>query len=86
MRLILEEMGYNPDNHRSQGISEDLLQWADEIICMGTVHMNCIADQFPKHLPKVSEWLIKDPHFAKGDELHREVAQQIACRIKTTFS
>lgn len=77
MRLTLEELGYDADSHRSQAISNDLLSWADEIIVMGNVHLRYIADHYPDSLPKVSVWLVDDPHFAKGREKHREVAMQI---------
>jgi protein-tyrosine-phosphatase len=77
MRLALEELGYDPNNHRSQGISESLLSWADEIIVMGNAHEKYIAEHHPEYLNKVSNWRVRDPHFATGNELHREVARQI---------
>lgn len=77
MLLALEELGYDGTTHRSQGISEDLLQWADKIVVMGNVHEKYVAEHYPQYSSKVTNWLIKDPHFATGMELHRAVAQQI---------
>ena len=77
MRLALEELGYDPNNHRSQGITESLLQWADSIVCMGNVHVKYIANNYPEHSSKVVNWQVDDPHFATGVEKHRAVAKQI---------
>lgn len=85
MRIVLEELGYDPNNHRSQGISENLIEWADNIIVMGNVHQNYISEHFPDSLEKVVNWVVKDPHFAVGTELHREVASQIEEKIKQVF-
>jgi protein-tyrosine-phosphatase len=85
MLLALEELGYDGSTHRSQGISESLLSWADKIVVMGNVHEKYIAERYPQHSSKVSNWLVKDPHFATGNELHREVAQQIRNQVYLQF-
>lgn len=85
MRTALEGLGYDPDNHRSQGISEELLYWADIVVVMGNVHRRFIADNFPQHEGKVENWNIKDPHFEPGCEVHRQVAKQIECLVKKQF-
>ena len=86
MRLVLEELGYDPSNHRSQGITEELLAWADKIVVMGNVHEKYIAERYPQHSHKVSNWLVKDPHFAIGNELHYEVAKQIREQVYFEFA
>jgi protein-tyrosine-phosphatase len=85
MRLALEELGYDPSNHRSQGITEELLQWADKIVVMGNAHEKFIAEHYPQYSTKVTNWQIKDPHFATGNELHREVARQIQQLVQLNF-
>lgn len=85
MRDVLTEMGYDPAHHRSQGINLELLSWADKIICMGNVHEKFIKKHFPEMHNKVENWRIKDPHFAKGDALHRTVAKEIEQCVKTQF-
>ena len=85
MRLALEELGYDPNNHRSQCISEELLSWADEVIVMGNVHERFIAEHYPEHSDKVVNWRIDDPHFATGMEKHREVAKQIEDLVLSRF-
>lgn len=77
MREVLVEMGYCGDSHRSQGISRELLQWADKVVCMGNVHERFIQEHFPEFTSKVTNWLIKDPHFAQGTREHRVVAEQL---------
>lgn len=77
MRVVLEEMGYDPWQHRSQGVSEELLEWADRVIVMGNVHQKYIANNFPHYSDKVENWKIDDPHFSKGSEVHKRVAAEI---------
>ena len=77
MRLALEELGYDSSAHRSHGIDSELLEWSDVIVVMGNVHEKFVAEHYPDQLSKVSNWLIKDPHFASGMDLHRMVARQI---------
>ena len=86
MRLALEELGYDGSTHRSQGLTPELLQWAEVVICMGNVHEKCIAERYPEHSHKVSNWLVKDPHFATGNELHRAVAKQIQEQVYLRFA
>ena len=86
MRIVLEELGYDPNNHRSQNISENLLSWADKIICMGNVHVKHIVEHYPEYSQKVNNWLIDDPHFATGTDKHREVARQIQNQIYIQFA
>lgn len=85
MRNVLVEMGYDFPDHRSQGISEELLSWADRVIVMGNVHYKFIEKNFPQFIDKVENWKVKDPHFSPGDEVHREVARQIETQIKEHF-
>ncbi len=85
MRLALEELGYDPNNHRSQGISESLLSWADKIVVMGNAHEKFIAECYPRYSFKVTNWHVKDPHFAVGNELHRAVAKEIEHLVQFNF-
>jgi protein-tyrosine-phosphatase len=84
--LALEELGFDGTSHRTQGISESLLSWADTIVCMGNVHEKHVAERYPQHLHKVSNWLVKDPHFATGMEMHREVVKQIRDQVYLQFA
>jgi protein-tyrosine-phosphatase len=83
--MALEELGYDPNNHRSQTITEELLIWADKIFVMGNAHWKYIKEYYPEYLPKVTNWNIRDPHFATGNELHREVARQIRHLVRLEF-
>jgi protein-tyrosine-phosphatase len=85
MLLALQELGYDGSNHRSQGINEELLAWADTVVVMGNAHEKHIAEHYPNYLSKVSNWLVKDPHFATGNELHRQVARQIQHLVQLEF-
>jgi protein-tyrosine-phosphatase len=85
MREVLENLGYYPHNHRSQGISADLLDWADVIVCMGNVHEKYMTVHYPQHCHKVTNWLVDDPHFAVGTEKHYSVAKQIEELVLSRF-
>jgi protein-tyrosine-phosphatase len=85
MRMALEELGYNPNNHRSQGVSEELLAWADKIVIMGNAHEKFITEHYPQYLTKITNWNVKDPHFATGNELHRKVAKEIEVKVNQLF-
>ena len=84
--LALEELGFDGTSHRTQGLTPDLLQWADVIVCMGNVHEKHIAEHYPQHSHKVTNWLVKDPHFATGMEMHREVVKQIREQVYLQFA
>jgi protein-tyrosine-phosphatase len=86
MLLALQELGYNGSTHRSQGISESLLSWADKIVVMGNVHEKYVETHYPEHSHKVTNWLVKDPHFATGNEIHRAVAKQIQEQVLLQFA
>lgn len=85
MRDVLVEIGYDGSNHRSQGITRELLEWADQVVCMGNVHARFIVEKFPEFSHKVENWRVDDPHFATGTEKHREVASQIESLVKKHF-
>lgn len=85
MRCALEELGYDPNQHRSQGISAELLSWADQIIVMGNVHEKHIQEKYPEFIEKVSNWNVKDPHFAPGEKVHRAVAREIETYVLSQF-
>jgi protein-tyrosine-phosphatase len=81
----LEELGYDGKDHRSQGITLDLVAWADTIVCMGMVHEKFIEMRYPENIHKVVNWLVKDPHFAPGMETHRAVVKEIKERVMDQF-
>lgn len=85
MRKVLIELGYDPNTHRSQGVSLELLDWADKVVVMGNAHIKFLSTYFPVFMNKVENWNIKDPHFEPGCEVHKQVAIQIRDRILTQF-
>ena len=85
MLISLEESGYDGTSHRSQGISSELVAWADTIVCMGRVHEKFIETHYPENNYKVMNWLVRDPHFASGMETHRAVAKEIKERVMGQF-
>jgi len=62
-----------------------LLNWAEVVICMAPVYRKKVESQWPQYLSKVEVWTIKDPHFSKGTEIHREVVSQIRYKIEERF-
>jgi len=77
MRRVLAEMGYSGEQHIAQPYSQDLLDWADQVICMSHLHVDRINKNFSVDPLKVRNWNVEDPFRHKGEEVHRAVAQQI---------
>jgi len=85
MRKVLAEMGYNGENHVTQPYTQELLDWADRIICMSHLHVRRIHKLFQVDPEKVENWEITDPFRFTGDEVHRSVAKEIKERVFQHF-
>lgn len=81
MRRVLAEMGYNGDDHIAQPYTQELLDWADHVICMSHLHVARIHKNFQVDPAKVSNWDIVDPFRFTGDDVHRAVASQIKAQV-----
>jgi protein-tyrosine-phosphatase len=86
MQRVLSSMGYETEEFRSTPINEADLDWADKVVCMGNPHIKRIEEEFPQYTHKVEMWKIMDPHFSKGEENHRMVAEQIRDLVFFHFS
>lgn len=85
MRMVLNEMGYNPEGFRSRGVSAADVKWADKIIVMANAHLKYFSLHYPEVRDRIELWPIPDPHFASGSELHVSVAKDIEQRILDQF-
>jgi protein-tyrosine-phosphatase len=85
MRRIMAEMGYSGENHIAQPFTQDLLDWADQIVCMSHLHVSRINKRFNVDQNKITNWEITDPFHYTGDDTHRAVAQQIKERVFQHF-
>ena len=71
------EMGYDGEQHVAQPFTQELLDWADQVICMSYLHIARINKKFQVNPVKIKNWEIIDPFRFTGDDTHRAVAQQI---------
>lgn len=85
MRIVLSEMGYNPEGFRSRAVCREEIEKADRIIVMANAHIKYLQEYYPEVMNKVTLWPIPDPHFASGMELHHSVAREIQERILAEF-
>lgn len=86
MRNVLSEMGYDPEGFRSRGVNSEDVKWADQIIVMGNAHLKYFNEHYPEVKDRITLWPIPDPHFARGSEAHKSVAEEIKQRILGQFS
>ncbi len=85
MRIILEELGYNGENHRSQSISKELMSWADIVVTMANAHIKHVEANYPEHLSKLQKWYIDDPHFSSDPAVHRRVIDELRTHVQDHF-
>jgi protein-tyrosine-phosphatase len=92
MREALVEMGY-PGELRSTPISQELVDWADVIFYMDDSNERKLEDKFGKEVFDKAKRLgsiigvhkIPDPHFAQGNELHKQVIKMVDLALDKHF-
>ena len=84
MRDVLEVEGYKTEGIRSTVISQELVDWADQIFYMDDANEKRFVEQFGEmsKAEKLSNQIvgvkkIPDPAFAEGTEMHHEVCRLI---------
>lgn len=90
MREVLTEFGYEP-SIRSTAVTQELVDWADQIFYMDDANAKRFADQFPNDVDKarkLSDFIsgvnkIPDPAFAEGTRIHRQVVNLIKNALDT---
>lgn len=84
MRDVLNEVGYNTEGIRSTLVTQELVDWADEIFYMDEPNKKRFIEKFgdlpkaqklSKFLPGVNK--IPDPAFSSGTDMHHEVINLI---------
>jgi tRNA threonylcarbamoyl adenosine modification protein (Sua5/YciO/YrdC/YwlC family) len=85
---VMREKDIEINNHRSRRIDEEIVEWADVILCMTSHHMGILSDNYPTHSGKIflystfpsvelhGEYGIKDP-VGENVEIYREIRNQI---------
>ena len=84
MRDVLEAEGYPNEGIRSTVITQELVDWADQIFYMDDANEKRFVEQFGEmdKAEKLSNQIvgvkkIPDPAFAEGTEMHHEVCRLI---------
>ena len=84
MRDVLNEEGYKTEGIRSTVISQELVDWADQIFYMDDANEKRFVEQFGElsKAEKLSNQIagikkIPDPAFAEGTEMHKDVTRLI---------
>lgn len=84
MRDVLEAEGYPTEGIRSTVITQELVDWADQIFYMDDANEKRFVEQFGEmdKAEKLSNQIvgvkkIPDPAFAEGTEMHHEVCRLI---------
>jgi protein-tyrosine phosphatase len=90
MRDVLNDHGYKTEGIRSTAVTQELVDWADEIFYMDDANKKRFVDKFGD-LPKAQKLSnlipgvkkIPDPAFADGTNMHHEVVNLIKTALNT---
>ena len=90
MRDVLNDVGYKTEGIRSTAVTQELVDWADEIFYMDDANKKIFVDKFGD-LPKAQKLSnlipgvkkIPDPAFADGTDMHHEVVNLIKTALNT---
>jgi protein-tyrosine-phosphatase len=90
MRDVLKDVGYKTEGIRSTAVTQELVDWADEIFYMDDANKKRFVDKFGD-LPKAQKLSnlipgvkkIPDPAFANGTDMHHEVVNLIKTALNT---
>jgi protein-tyrosine phosphatase len=90
MRDVLNDVGYKTEGIRSTAVTQELVDWADEIFYMDDANKKRFIDKFGD-LPKAQKLSnlipgvkkIPDPAFADGTDMHHEVVNLIKTALNT---
>jgi len=90
MRDVLNDVGYKTEGIRSTAVTQELVDWADEIFYMDDANKKRFVDKFGD-LPKAQKLSnlipgvkkIPDPAFADGTDMHHEVVNLIKTALNT---
>lgn len=90
MRDVLNDVGYKTEGIRSTAVTQELIDWADEIFYMDDANKKRFIDKFGD-LPKAQKLSnlipgvkkIPDPAFADGTDMHHEVVNLIKTALNT---
>lgn len=90
MRDVLNDVGYKTEGIRSTAVTQELVDWADEIFYMDDANKKRFVDKFGD-LPKAQKLSnlipgvkkIPDPAFANGTDMHHEVVNLIKTALNT---
>lgn len=77
-RQLARQMGLSLEHHRAQRVTAELVQWADQILCMTDSHLQLLKQTFPEALDKAQTLgrEIADP-FGQSLASYQHCAQQI---------
>ena len=90
MREVLNDHGYKTEGIRSTAVTQELVDWADEIFYMDDANKKRFVDKFGD-LPKAQKLSnlipgvkkIPDPAFADGTDMHHDVVNLIKTALNT---
>lgn len=90
MRDVLTDVGYKTEGIRSTVVTQELVDWADEIFYMDDANKKRFVDKFGD-LPKAQKLSnlipgvkkIPDPAFAEGTDMHHDVVNLIKTALNT---
>lgn len=80
---VAKELGLSLADHSSQDLSQELVQWADLVLCVSQTHANLVQSRYPNSETKIAHLPndIDDP-FGQSLECYRETAEQLQATLR----
>lgn len=82
---VAAQRGLNLNEHRSQRVSQPLLDWADEVICMTEGHRQVLQQSYPDSKAKTLGREISDP-VGQSLAVYQRCADQIEAALQDWLS
>lgn len=73
----LADYGVKNVAHKAQGVTRELVDWADKILCMEERHKESVLAQFPDAADKLESFTIRDPYLRPA-AVYKSVLKEIA--------
>ncbi|MBT9586040.1 low molecular weight protein arginine phosphatase [bacterium] len=84
-RAVAAQRGLNLDGHRSQSVSQPLLDWADEVLCMTENHRTALQRSYPGSQARTLGREISDP-VGQSLATYQRCADQIEAALQDWLS
>ena len=82
-RQLAQQMGLSLEEHRAQAVTQEMVAWADEILCMTGSHLRLLKQAFPEAAAKARTLgeEIADP-YGQSLAVYQRCAEQLEAALQ----